>query len=291
MGRDVLYGVALGIFFCDLYCVRYHLEGRLGALRRSRAPIISGSFRFAFGAWLFHVPGSIAFTLLLFLILFLFRVLFRKSWLAAAAFVLLFTALKSASSDYPAVEWPMEAILYTVLAAGSIAFWTCGIRGHLFTVDLSLNIPVDTKSIDTGISPTPPWRSPASPRSQSGVSTSPGGRSSLEERIVISRDLARAWRHQARTPAKSPAHVQPLGLAPSYSGGVRFWHSNQNSVKFSARAVDLAAIDYMLATSILAIWLSRNWSKLNSRNGRLCMRHVVAAVVFIPLCLGSVWPD
>ncbi len=67
-----------------------------------------GSVRLALGAWLMHVPDSITFTLLLFLILFLFRVLLRKSWLAAAAFVLLFAALKSLSSNYPAVEWPIR---------------------------------------------------------------------------------------------------------------------------------------------------------------------------------------
>ena len=49
----------------------------------------------AIGAWLTQIPGSISSTLLMFLILFLFRVVLRKSWLAAAGFVLLFTALKS----------------------------------------------------------------------------------------------------------------------------------------------------------------------------------------------------
>ena len=31
VGRDVLYGVILGVLFCDLYGLRYHLEARLGA--------------------------------------------------------------------------------------------------------------------------------------------------------------------------------------------------------------------------------------------------------------------
>jgi serine/threonine protein kinase len=142
VGRDVLYGVAFGMFFCDLFCVRYHLEGRLGA----PPPILStdylSSFRFAFGAWLFHLPSSIAFTLLLFLILFLLRVVLRKSWLAAAGFVLLFAAIKAISSNYPAVEWPVEAILYTALALGALRFGLVALVVILFTVDLALNIPV-----------------------------------------------------------------------------------------------------------------------------------------------------
>ena len=89
-----------------------------------------------------HVPGSITFTLLLFLILFLLRVLLRKSWLAAAGFVLLFTALKSVSSNYPAVEWPLQAILYTALAVGALRFGLVTLAIILFTADFALNIPV-----------------------------------------------------------------------------------------------------------------------------------------------------
>ncbi len=141
VGRDVLYGAVVGILFCDLFALRYRLEGRLGAPPALTNTDYLGSFRLAFGASLMHVPGSITFTLLLFLILFLFRVLLRKSWLAAAAFVLLFTTLKSASSDYPTVDWPMEAILYALLAAGALRFGLVALVITLFTADLALNIP------------------------------------------------------------------------------------------------------------------------------------------------------
>jgi len=99
------------------------------------------SARSALGAWLEHIPGSISSTLLLFLILFLFRVLLRKSWLAAAAFVLLFAALKSVSSNYPAVDWPVQIILYVVLAVGALRFGLVTLAVALFTADLALNIP------------------------------------------------------------------------------------------------------------------------------------------------------
>jgi hypothetical protein len=74
--------------------------------------------------------------------LFLFRVLLRKSWLAAAAFVLLFTALKSVSSNYPAVEWPIQTILYIALAAGALRFGLVALVIILFTADSALNIPI-----------------------------------------------------------------------------------------------------------------------------------------------------
>lgn len=142
VGRDVLYGVILGCVFCDLFALRYYLEARIGAPPASVADSFLGSTRIAWSAWLFHIPGSIASTLLLFLILFVWRVLLRKSWLAAIAFVLLFTALKSVSADYPAVEWPVEVVLYAVLAVGALRYGLVTLAVALYAADLTLNIPV-----------------------------------------------------------------------------------------------------------------------------------------------------
>jgi hypothetical protein len=146
VGRDVLYGAVVGVLFCDLYGLLYHLEARLGAAPSVANTDYLASFKLALGAGLVHIPGSITSTLLLFLILFLLRVTLRKSWLAAAGFVLLFAALKSASSNYPVVEWPMQTILYTALAAGALRFGLVALTITLFTADLALNIPVTLNS-------------------------------------------------------------------------------------------------------------------------------------------------
>lgn len=142
VGRDVLYGAILGLLFCDLYALRFYLVERLGG-----SPIILntdylGSAREALGAWFAFIPADISVNLVLFLLLFLLRVLLRKSWLGAAAFVLLWTALKSVSSDYPAVDWPMQALLYTSLAAGALRYGLVTLVIALFTADMALNIPV-----------------------------------------------------------------------------------------------------------------------------------------------------
>ncbi len=142
IGRDVLYGVILGVLFCDLYMLRYFLEARLGAPPSLVSTRFFTSLRVGFGAWLAHDIQSIGSTLLLFMILFLVRVLLRKSWLAAAGFVLLFTAVKSVSSNYPGVEWPMQLILYTALAIGALRFGLVTLTVALYTADLALNLPV-----------------------------------------------------------------------------------------------------------------------------------------------------
>jgi serine/threonine-protein kinase len=142
VGRDVLLGVILGTVFCDLYALRFYLEARLGAPPLSGADAFLESGRIALSAWLVLIPGSVASTLLLFLILFLCRALLRNSWFAAAGFVLLFTAMKAVSSNYPGVEWPMQAILYAVLAAGALRYGLVTLVVALYTADLALNIPI-----------------------------------------------------------------------------------------------------------------------------------------------------
>jgi len=142
VGRDVLYGAVLGIFFCDIFVLAYHLAARLGAPPAVLDTNYLGNARIALSAWLGHIPGSISSVLMMFLLLFLCRVLLRKSWLAAIGFILLFTAVKSVSSDYPAVSWPIEAILYTTLAVGALRFGLVTLAVALYTADTALNIPI-----------------------------------------------------------------------------------------------------------------------------------------------------
>jgi hypothetical protein len=142
VGRDVLYGVVLGLVVSNLYGIRFHLEGRFGAPPATPTAEYLAGAHLAIGTWLLRIPGSISSTLLLFLLMFFFRVLLRKSWLAAAAFALLFTALRSSSSNYPAVEWPIQALIYGALSAGALRFGLITLVVALYTADLSLNIPI-----------------------------------------------------------------------------------------------------------------------------------------------------
>jgi hypothetical protein len=142
VGRDVLYGTILGLLFCDLYGVRFLLVGRLGAAPLALSTDYLGSARLAIGAWSALLPSDITFSLFPFLLLFFWRILVRKPWLAAAGFVLVSAAIKSVPSDYPAVDWPMQIILYSVLAAGAVRYGLVTLAVALFTADMALNLPV-----------------------------------------------------------------------------------------------------------------------------------------------------
>jgi predicted Ser/Thr protein kinase len=142
VGRDVLYGALLGILICDLYGLRYHLAAHFGAVPALISTNYLGSARNVLGAWFAQLPGSIGYTLLSFILLFFLRVLLRKSWLAGAAFVLLFAILKSFSSDYPAIEWPTQIILYAALAAGALRFGLVALVVALFSANMLLDVAV-----------------------------------------------------------------------------------------------------------------------------------------------------
>jgi hypothetical protein len=120
----------------------FHLEAMFGAPPSNPAADYLSGARSGIARWLLNIPASISFTLLSFLILFLFRALLRKSWLGAIAFVLLFAAAISLSSSYPAIEWPMQAILYGALAAAALRFGLVTFAVALYAANLALNIPV-----------------------------------------------------------------------------------------------------------------------------------------------------
>jgi hypothetical protein len=142
VGRDVLYGVILGVVFCCLYGVRNHIEALYGAAPAMLSTDYLGSARAAFGQWFLRLPSSVSSTLGVFLLLFFCRALLRKPWLSAMGFVLLLAAVKSVGSDYPTLEWPMQILLYIVLAAGALRYGLVTLAVAIFTADMALNVPV-----------------------------------------------------------------------------------------------------------------------------------------------------
>jgi hypothetical protein len=147
VARDVLFGVILGDVVINMYCLRDYLVARLGALPYSMPVGQLGGARSVIGAWLGLDLSSISSTLLLFLLLFLFRVLLRNSWLAGAGFALLFTVLKALTSSYPAVDWPVQAVIYGILSFVALRFGLVTLCTALYTADLALNVPV---TLNTG---------------------------------------------------------------------------------------------------------------------------------------------
>jgi hypothetical protein len=143
-GRDILFGVVVGLVWTLIFHVLFRLQGALGAppLLASTDFLLGG--RSTLGHGLMHVLYSIRGTLSLFFVLFLLRALLRKQWLAALAFILLFSALKVLGSDHPGVEGPILFLFYSTVVIVVLRFGLVSLAVGILVADLLLNAPVAT---------------------------------------------------------------------------------------------------------------------------------------------------
>jgi len=142
VGRDVLFGVMLGIVLVLIFRVGRVLEMNKGAAPELNSTDYLIGGRHVLGAWLFHIPGAIQGTLLFFFLLFVLRVLLRKEWLAAIMFVAIWTTLKTLGSDYPWIEGPAWTLIYAVAALVVFRAGFVALAVGLFVTDMLLNVPL-----------------------------------------------------------------------------------------------------------------------------------------------------
>jgi tRNA A-37 threonylcarbamoyl transferase component Bud32 len=141
VGSDILFGVLLGVIWIAIFQTARLIAMRMGAA----PPFYSSSYlsgtRQAMGMWLSQIPGAIIATLEFFFLLLGLRLLLRKDWLAAIAFMSIFSSLKSLGSSYPAVEIPTTILVYSIAALVVFRFGLVSLACAIFTVDLLVNVP------------------------------------------------------------------------------------------------------------------------------------------------------
>jgi hypothetical protein len=141
VGRDILVGILLGIFWILLFQVRYIFMMHMGA-----APSLGGTDaliggRFALGGWIRKWPLSIQTALFFFLLLLGLRALLRNRWLAAAVFVAIFAVPRGLASSYARVELPALILVYAIAVLIVIRFGLIPLVLAIFTIDMLANVP------------------------------------------------------------------------------------------------------------------------------------------------------
>lgn len=142
VGRDVLFGICLGVFWCSLFVIDTLMLGKLGAPPPTGTTDYFLSARGTATAVLYEGANSISFTLIFFFLIFLLRVILRRQWLAAAGYTLIFTALKMLGSDHPWIELPLLIIIYAVAAIVVVRFGLVALAAGIFTADLIGDAPL-----------------------------------------------------------------------------------------------------------------------------------------------------
>jgi len=142
LGRDLLIGVILGIVWLLIIQVSLLAVARLGGAPLLGATEYLRGGRHILGASLGQVATCVQATLLFFFVLFLFRVLLRRPWLAGVAFVALFATSRSLGSEHAAVHIPSSIAIFGIVAFAGVRFGLVALAAGLFTVDLILGAPM-----------------------------------------------------------------------------------------------------------------------------------------------------
>jgi Protein kinase domain len=141
VGRDILFGVLLGVVWILVFQIRYIPMMRMGAAPAlfSTDGLMGG--RVALGAWLYQWPQSIETTLVFFFLLFGLKVLLRKEWIAGVVLVAIFALPRGFSSTYMAVEIPAQILVYAIAVIIVLRFGFIPLACAIFTINLMANVP------------------------------------------------------------------------------------------------------------------------------------------------------
>jgi serine/threonine-protein kinase len=140
-GRDILFGLMLGVLWILIFQIRYILMMRMGAAPGIAQTEYLAGGREALGAWLMQIPESILGTLQFFFLLLGLKVVLRKDWLAAIAFVAIFALPRGLTSSYMAVELPAWILIYAIAVLIVFRFGLVPLACAIFTVNMLANVP------------------------------------------------------------------------------------------------------------------------------------------------------
>jgi hypothetical protein len=142
VGRDLLFGSIMAISWLFVFVVGSFFLIRAGDRPQlANAEFLQG-FRESVALGLVNIVASIQTSLIFFFLVVLLRVLVKNRWLAAAIFVLLFTAPKVLGGDHPWIETPIWLAIYGIAAFAVVRFGLIVLALAVLTVNVLLNVPL-----------------------------------------------------------------------------------------------------------------------------------------------------
>jgi predicted Ser/Thr protein kinase len=144
VGRDLLVGMALGVAAALLAELDLFVAMRFGVAPSTMViPAALLDVRRAIAMFLVTIPNSIGQTLFWFLLIFVLRTILRREWLAAAAFVLLFTAFRAFASTGPVwLEAAFAALETALLVFVMLRFGLAALIASMLAYMLLLVFPI-----------------------------------------------------------------------------------------------------------------------------------------------------
>ncbi|HST36459.1 MAG TPA: hypothetical protein VLK25_07510 [Allosphingosinicella sp.] len=141
VGRDILFGVMLGVVWILIFQIHAIPLMHMGAAPGfGQAEYLEGGRR-ALGAWMMQIASSIMGTLQFFFLLLGLKVVLRKDWLAAIAFVALFALPRGLTADHVGIELPTEILVYAIAVLIVFRFGLIPLAVAIFTINVTANLP------------------------------------------------------------------------------------------------------------------------------------------------------
>ena len=144
VGRDVLFGVILGVTWSLIFAVLFLALKRIGATPDFPSAAFLLGPRMVISSCLTHAAISVQATLVFFFLMFVFRVIFRKPWLAALVFVAFWTFLKAYDEHHLFLIVPACMAVYSIAAFVVLRFGFVALVVGVFTADLLSSVPITT---------------------------------------------------------------------------------------------------------------------------------------------------
>jgi len=141
VGRDILFGVMLGVVWILIFQLRNIPLMHLGAMPGIGQNEYFEGGRYALGAWMMQIVSSILGTLQFFFLLFVLRLVLRKDWLAAIAFVAIFALPRGLSGSHVPIELPAEILVYAIAVLIVFRFGLIPLAVAIFTINMAANLP------------------------------------------------------------------------------------------------------------------------------------------------------
>jgi predicted Ser/Thr protein kinase len=144
VGRDVLFGVLLGVTWVLIFEASRLVLKHIGAEPNLGSAEFFFGLRQVIGACLAHAAMSVQSTLGFFFLMFVFRVVFRKPWLAALVFVGFWTGIQSHGEHHLFVLVPAFVLIYSIAAFVVLRFGFVALAVGIFCSDLLGGLPITT---------------------------------------------------------------------------------------------------------------------------------------------------
>ncbi len=148
VGRDVLFGVALGVAWAvGLRAVDGLTSQEAFVIFPGASELLEG-VRPSLGVILQEAPYAIRNTLLYFFLLFVLRVVLRREWMAALAFAAMFGVLSALMEEQPMVEGAVGFVYFGAAALAILRWGLLSLAVASFAMALLLDVPA---TLDTSV--------------------------------------------------------------------------------------------------------------------------------------------